>query len=57
MKKNTSQDEMKCAKKMTSIGGQALMEGLMMIGPVTMAMAVRLPNGEICVEIIPEGHA
>lgn len=57
MKKNTSQDEMKCAKKMTSIGGQALMEGLMMIGPVTMAMAVRLPNGEICVETAPIGKS
>jgi uncharacterized protein YqhQ len=57
MKKNTSQDEMKCAKKMTSIGGQALMEGLMMIGPATMAMAVRLPNGEICVETAPIGKS
>lgn len=57
MKKNTSAEDMKCAKKMTSIGGQALMEGLMMIGPVTMAMAVRLPNGEICVETAPIGKS
>ncbi len=50
MKKNRTLDEIKQPKKMTSIGGQALMEGLMMIGPVNMAMAVRLPDGQIHVE-------
>ena len=38
-----------CAKK-TSIGGQALMEGIMMRGPKRSAMAVRNPQGEIVVE-------
>lgn len=31
----------------TSVGGQALIEGVMMRGPKGSAMAVRLPNGEI----------
>lgn len=35
----------KCHK--TSIGGQALIEGLMMRGPFDAATAIRLPNGEI----------
>lgn len=34
----------------TSIGGQALIEGVMMRGPDSTAMAVRLPGGEIDVE-------
>ncbi len=38
-----------CRKK-TSIGGQALMEGIMMRGPKMTAMAVRNPQGEIVVE-------
>ena len=38
-----------CAKK-TSIGGQALMEGIMMRGPQMTAMAVRNPEGEIVLE-------
>ena len=41
-----------CCKK-TSIGGQALMEGIMMRGPVTTAMAVRNTSGEIVVEKFP----
>ena len=35
-----------CAIK-TSVGGQALIEGIMMKGPFKSAMAVRKPNGEI----------
>lgn len=35
-----------CAIK-TSVGGQALLEGIMMKGPFKSAMAVRKPNGEI----------
>lgn len=31
----------------TSVGGQALIEGIMMKGPKGAAMSVRLPNGEI----------
>ncbi len=34
----------------TSIGGQALIEGVMMRGPKTTAMAVRNPEGEIVLE-------
>jgi len=37
-------------KHMTSIGGQALIEGLMMIGPKNAAIAIRKPDGEIVVE-------
>ena len=40
-----------CAKK-TSIGGQALIEGIMMRGPKKSAMAVRNPEGEIVLEIL-----
>ena len=46
MKKN----EKLCARRRTSIGGQALMEGIMMRGPVKNAMAVRRPNGDIYFE-------
>ncbi len=45
MKKDT------CPCKKTSIGGQALMEGIMMRGPKKTAMAVRNPEGEIVLEI------
>ena len=38
-----------CQKK-TSIGGQALIEGIMMRGPKKSAMAVRNPEGEIVLE-------
>lgn len=39
----------KCCKK-TSIGGQALIEGIMMRGPHKTVMAVRRKNGEIAIE-------
>ena len=39
-----------CAAKKTSIGGQALIEGIMMRGPKMSAMAVRNPEGEIVLE-------
>lgn len=35
---------------MTSIGGQAIIEGVMMKGPEKLAMAVRKPDGEIIIE-------
>ena len=38
-----------CARK-TSIGGQALIEGIMMRGPQTTAMAVRDPDGVMVME-------
>lgn len=37
-------------KKITSIGGQAIIEGVMMRGPHKIAMAVRKPDGEIVIE-------
>ena len=39
-----------CRAKKTSIGGQALIEGIMMRGPKLSAMAVRNPQGEIVLE-------
>lgn len=42
-----------CPVRKTSIGGQALMEGIMMRGPKTTAMAVRNPKGEIVLETFP----
>ena len=39
--------------KRTSIGGQALMEGIMMRGPKVTAMAVRNTKGEIVIEKFP----
>ena len=49
--------EKKCEKtscqKKTSIGGQALIEGIMMRGPELSAMAVRNPEGEIVLEKWP----
>lgn len=44
----TENEKKSCAcDKKTSIGGQALIEGIMMKGPEKSAMAVRQPNGEI----------
>ncbi len=43
-------NEKKVTAKKTSIGGQALIEGIMMRGPETTAMAVRHVSGEIIVE-------
>ena len=37
----------------TSVGGQALMEGIMMRGPEKMCVAVRQPDGEIFTEVTP----
>ncbi|MEG0768961.1 MAG: DUF1385 domain-containing protein [Ruthenibacterium sp.] len=39
-----------CAFK-TSVGGQALMEGIMMRGPKKLALAIRQPDGEIYTEV------
>lgn len=41
------------AHKKTSIGGQALIEGIMMRGPQTSSMAVRQPDGEISLSVWP----
>lgn len=40
-------------KHLTSIGGQAIIEGLMMMGPNNIAIAVRKPDGEIILEKRP----
>ena len=37
----------------TSIGGQAIMEGIMMRGPKKTAIAIRLPNGKIHMKTEP----
>lgn len=39
-----------CVLKKTSIGGQAVIEGVMMRGPEKIAIAVRKPDGEIIVD-------
>ncbi len=48
-----SKNKKSCIAKKTSIGGQALMEGIMMRGPKVTAMAVRNTSGEIIVEKSP----
>ena len=40
-----------CPMKKTSIGGQALLEGIMMRGPKKSAMDVRRPDGEMVIEV------
>ena len=49
--------ENSCKKeiKKTSIGGQALIEGVMMKGPRISAMAIRQQNGEIITETWDSG--
>ena len=44
------------ANKYTSIGGQALIEGIMMKSPEKTAMAVRTPDRSIDIEYIEEKH-
>ena len=39
--------------KKTSIGGQALLEGILMMGPENIAIAVRKPDGEIIIDKKP----
>jgi len=42
--------------KKTTIGGQALIEGIMMKGPKKTAIAVRMADGSIDVSFMPEKH-
>ena len=49
-KKKIGNEEIVACHKKTSIGGQALIEGIMMRGPKQSAMAVRNPQGEIVIE-------
>ena len=43
-------------KHKTSVGGQALIEGIMMMGPEGAAVSVRTPDGTIDTEKIPVRH-
>ncbi len=45
----------KCELHITSIGGQAVMEGVMMRGPQKTAVAVRKPDGEITLKVDENG--
>ncbi len=47
--------EKKCEQHITSIGGQAVMEGVMMRGPQKTAVAVRKPDGEITIKTDENG--
>ena len=47
--------EKKCSVYKTSIGGQAVIEGVMMRGPESIAVAVRKPDKEIIVDKQPLG--
>ena len=49
-----SEKENKTAK--ASIGGQALIEGIMMMGPAGAAVSVRTPDGSIDTEKVPVKH-
>ena len=50
-------NEVTACRRKTSIGGQALMEGIMMRGPKVTAMAVRNTKGEIIVEEVETSAA
>lgn len=47
---SNKRDEATCFVKKTSIGGQALIEGIMMRGPKKTTMAVRNPEGKMVLE-------
>ena len=52
----SSKAECKPCQKKTTIGGQALIEGVMMVGPKRTCMAVRKGDGTIHVEEIKQGE-
>ena len=54
-RKANKQDNKDC--KRTTIGGQALIEGLLMLGPQKQAIALRQPDGEISVTVKDRGQA
>lgn len=56
MPKKNKTDELACPLKKTTIGGQALIEGVMMVGPKRTAMAVRKGDGSIHVEEIKQSE-
>jgi uncharacterized protein YqhQ len=51
---SNNNDQQSSEKFRSKIGGQALIEGIMMLGPNTGAMACRLPDGTIDLETWPE---
>ena len=51
MRLNQMSNKQKDKKEYIAVGGQALMEGIMMRGPKGSAMALRLPDGSIDVEM------
>ncbi len=51
-----SKDSQCCEKFKSKIGGQALIEGIMMLGPNKGAMACRLPDGSIDLETWDENN-
>lgn len=56
-KPDTSRRAVRGEKKKTSIGGQALIEGVMMRGPHRTTMAVRTPDGKIVTEDVSVGKS
>ena len=52
---NNKNNECKCESPI-SVGGQALIEGIMMMGPKGAAMSVRLPDGTIDTEKLEVKH-
>lgn len=51
-----TKNDCSCPKFKTSIGGQALIEGIMMRGPKQTAMAVRTPDKSIVVEYVEDNR-
>lgn len=51
-----SKDKEKILKHKTSVGGQALIEGIMMQGPKGAAISVRTPDGTIDTEMLEVKH-
>ena len=51
-----SEKEKNCACPKASVGGQALIEGIMMMGPGGAAVSVRTPDGSIDTEMVPVKH-
>lgn len=45
-----------CPQKKVSVGGQALLEGIMMKGPAKTVMVTRLPDGSLDTEELHEKH-
>lgn len=56
MSSKTKDNNQCCEKFKSKIGGQALIEGIMMLGPNTGAMACRLPDGTIDLETWEENN-